>query len=138
MKSQLPSHQTGIQNSSANVNVQVRPNILLKALETATTKGELISECIYDILNYVASNAHCVLLEHYYSVDFQWLFDRKNCFTKISNEMMKFFSVKWQKLKLHFVISHKNCLCLTLLDEKIFKSFWKPTNSQLHGWICKK
>ena len=50
MKSQLPSHQTGIQNSSANVNVQVRPNILLKALETATTKGELISECIYDAL----------------------------------------------------------------------------------------
>ena len=34
----------------------------------ATTKGELISECIYDVLNYVASNAHCVLLEHYYSM----------------------------------------------------------------------
>ena len=37
-----------------------------------------------------------------------------------------FFSVKWQKLKLHLVISQKNCLCLTSLDDQIFKSFWKP------------
>ena len=37
-----------------------------------------------------------------------------------------FFFVKWQKLKLHFVIWQKNCLCLTSLDDQIFKSFWKP------------
>ena len=68
---------------------------------------------------------HCVLLEHYYSVYFPWWFDRKNCFTKTANDN-DFFSVKWQKLKLHLVISQKNCLCLTSLDDQIFKSFWKP------------
>ena len=34
--------------------------------------------------------------------------------------------VKWQNVKLHFVIWQKNCLCLTSLDDQIFKSFWKP------------
>ena len=33
--------------------------------------------------------------------------------------------VKWQNVKLHFVIWQKNCLCLTSLDDQIFKSFWK-------------
>ena len=68
---------------------------------------------------------HCVLLEHYYSVYFPWWFDRKNRFTKTANDN-DFFSVKWQKLKLHLVISQKNCLCLTSLHDQIFKSFWKP------------
>ena len=34
--------------------------------------------------------------------------------------------VKWQNIRLHFVIWQKNCLCLTSLDDQIFKSFWKP------------
>ena len=74
------------------------------------------------------ATAHCVLLEHYYSDDLPWWFDRKKCFTKTTNEMLTIvsFSVKWLKLKLHLVIWQKNCFWLTLLDEQIFKSFWKP------------
>ena len=68
------------------------------------------------------TKAHCVLLEHYYSVDFPWWFDKK----KMCHLNCQWKLVKWQQMKLHFLIWQKSCLCLTSLNNQIFKSFWKP------------
>ena len=67
------------------------------------------------------SIAHCVFLEHYYSVDFPCWFDRK-----LVSLVSSAKHVKCQNVKLPFVIWQKNWLCLTSLDDQIFKSFWKP------------
>ena len=57
-------------------------------------------------------NAHCVLLKHYYSVDFPWWFERKIC------RDFFHFTVWWSKRKnlsndrnskLHFAIWQKKC-----------------------------
>ena len=96
--------------------------------------------------HFPAPTTHCVVLKHYYSVDFPWWFDRKIGFFSFLRKVVKWqtlkaalcyltkklvslvFSaklVKWQNVKLHFVIWQKNCLFLTLLDDQIFRSFWK-------------
>ena len=66
------------------------------------------------------SNSHCVRLEHYYSVDFPWWFDREMSFfsllSKTAYNMMigKKMLSNDKNSKLHFVIWQKNCFCWIL------------------------
>jgi hypothetical protein len=75
--------------------------------------------------NYIDNMTHCVLLKHYYSVEFPWWFDRKISFFSKTCEMAKC----------------KATLCD--LTEKLFVSnFIRWPNlhsgSQIHGWIFLK
>ena len=61
------------------------------------------------------TSSHCVLLEHYYSVDFPWWFDRKNWFTKTANKMtmVKKELLNGKNLKLRILSvfgSNSNCV----------------------------
>ena len=62
--------------------------------------------------------AHCVLLEHYYSVDFPWWFDRKISFLSKSADNMMIGKKKLlndRNTKLHFAIwQKKTCFCWIL------------------------
>ena len=48
--------------------------------------------------NHLTTKTHCVLLEHYYSVDFPWRFDRKISFFSLLSKTAEKL-VKWQKVK---------------------------------------
>ena len=82
----------------------------------------------------LSSLAHYVLLEHNYSVDFPWWFDRKiTFFSLLSKTIDKIKLVKWQRFKTALCNLTKNCLRWILsalsLDwdlAQIFKSIWKP------------
>ena len=61
--------------------------------------------------------SHCVLLKHYYSVDFPWWFDRKISFFSLLSKTWKLEKEKLsndRNSKLHFVIWQKNCFCWIL------------------------
>ena len=80
--------------------------------------------------NHLTTKTHCVLLEHYYSVDFPWWFDRKISFlSKTADNMM----IRKKKLlndrnsKLHFVIWRKKAASIESKSKTIFsvKSSWE-------------
>ena len=45
-----------------------------------------------------------------------------------------FFSVKWQKLKLHFVIWQKNCLCLTDIEQPNLQIILEAKSMDESSW----
>ena len=59
-----------------------------------------------------------------WNITIQWT-SHDNLTEKLVSLVSSAKLVKWQNVKLHFVIWQKNCLCLTLLDDQIFISFWK-------------
>ena len=65
-------------------------------------------------------NTHCVLLRHYYSVDFPWWFDRKISFSSLLSKNL----LNDKKSKLHFAIWQKTCF---RRSSSAFKSIWRPT-----------
>ena len=77
---------------------------------------------VHDIKS-LGANTHCVCLEHYYSVDFPWWFDRKISFfsflCKTAYDMMigKKMLSNDRNSKLHFVIWQKNCFSLQVWTE---------------------
>ena len=76
------------------------------------------------------ANAHCVLLEHYYSMDFTWWFDRKISFFSIPSKTAKKF-VNWQQFKAALCdLTEKNCF------RRIKPSNW--SGGQTNGWILLK
>ena len=79
------------------------------------------------------SNSHCVRLEHYYSVDFPWWFDREMSFfsllSKTADNMMigNKKVVKWQIFKTAFCDLTENWFCWILSAcGWDFRSIWKP------------
>ena len=72
------------------------------------------------INHYGNTGSHCVLLKHYIQ-----LTSHDDLTEKLVSLVFSAKLVKWQNVKLRFVIWQKNCLCLTLLADQIFRSFWK-------------
>ena len=74
---------------------------LIAALHNAIKCNTLHSRgrCIWR--HSLSTIPHCVLLEHYYSVDFPWWFDRKISFFSILNKTNEKL-VKWQEFKAAF------------------------------------
>jgi len=73
----------------------------------------------------LVGNTHCVLLKHYYSVDFPWWFDRKISFFSLLRKTWKL-----EKKSCQMTIC-KSAICdLTekLLPSNfvVFKSIWRP------------
>ena len=103
---------------------------------------------VHDIKS-LGANTHCVCLEHYYSVDFPWWFDRKISFfsflCKTAYNMMigKKNVVKWQKFKTTLCDLTEKLFQLAGLDWD-FKSIWKPNLliilevKSMHGCSWKK
>ena len=106
-------------------------SIFHKSLLLEWNLSLLHSSCIHNWghISQPYSYVHCVLLKHYYSVDFPWWFDRKNCFTKTANEMMIFFPVKWQILKLTWQ-KCKTALC-GLTEKLLVSNFIGRPNLQI-------
>ena len=83
--------------------------------------------------------AHCVLLKHYYSVDFPW-FDRKICFLSLFSKTWKLEKkvVKWQKFKTALCNLTEKWFLLNFFSLPFWTEISNHSGSQIHGWIFLK
>ena len=88
----------------------------------------------------ISQCSHCVLLEHYYSVDFPWWFDRKKsesfCVRQFWKLLKKFVKSECEE-------SYKNDLTEFFWVRFFQKQMFFPKSSnwsggQTHGWIFMK
>ena len=95
------------------------------------------------ILKKLLNDAHCVLLKHYYSVDFPWWFDRKISFFSLlsktaDNMMIRKKIVKWQKFKTALCDLTNKMLLLNFVSMQFWTEISNQSGSQIHAWILLK
>ena len=80
---------------------------------------------------------HCVLLEHYYSMDFPWQFDRKMTKPLITWWLEKKV-VKWQKFKSALCNLTQKLLLLNFVSMQFWTEISNQSGSQIHARILLK
>ena len=90
-------------------------------------------------LLHLLSHTHCVLLKHYYSVDFPW-FDIKLVSlvssAKLGNWKKKV--VKWQKFKTALCDLTEKLFLLNFVSLQFWTEISYQSGSQIHAWILLK
>ena len=99
--------------------------ILIQVGETYIKRWYLWSQFINP------GHSHCVLLGHYYSVDFSWWFDRKISFFSLLSKNL----LNDNNSKLHFAIWQKKLLLLNFVN---INNSSNQSGGQTHGWILFK
>ena len=85
----------------------------------------------------MSTNAHGFLLEHYYSKDFPWQFDRKMTKPLITWWLEKKV-VKWQKFKSALCNLTQKLLLLNFVSMQFLTEISNQSGSQIHSWILLK
>ena len=83
------------------------------------------------------ATAHCVLLRHYYSVDFPRWFDRKISFFSLLCKTWKLEKkvVKWQKFKTALCDLTEKLFLLNFVSLQFWTEISYQSGSQIHAWI---
>ena len=89
------------------------------------------------------TSPHCVLLEHYNSVDFPWWFDRKISFlVSLAKPLITWWLekkvVKWQKFKTSLCNLTEKLFLLNFVNLQFWTEVSNQSRSQIHALIFLK